>query len=133
MSEQIRGPFDVKLAPQAADEWSADGAIGRMSLDKQYHGDLEATSKGQMLAHSASVKGSAGYVAIEKVTGSLKGRRGTFVLLHRGVMTRGTPELAVTVVPDSGTDELVGLSGTLDIVIEAGKHSYVFTYAFDLP
>jgi hypothetical protein len=82
-----------------------------------------------MLAHSASVKGSAGYVAIEKVTGSLKGRRGTFVLLHRGVMTRGTPELAVTVVPDSGTDELVGLSGTLDIVIEAGKHSYVFTYS----
>jgi hypothetical protein len=133
MPDQARGSFDVKLAPQAADEWSADGAIGRLSLDKQYHGDLEATSKGQMLAHSSSVKGSAGYVAIEKVTGSLKGRRGAFVLLHRGVMTRGTPELTVTVVPDSGTDELAGLSGTLDIIIEAGKHSYVFTYAFDVP
>ena len=83
------------------------------------------------LAHSSATKGSAGYVAIEKVTGTLKGRRGTFVLLHRGVMTRGTPELTVAVVPDSGTDELVGLSGTLDIIIESGKHSYVFTYSLD--
>lgn len=128
MPEQISGSFDVTLAPQAADEWSAGGAIGRMSIDKQFHGDLEATSRGQMLAHRTSTPGSAGYVAIESVTGSLKGRRGTFVLMHRGEMDRGAPHLTVTVVPDSGTDELVGLSGTMDIVIDAGAHRYVFTY-----
>ena len=119
------------MAPQAADEWSADNAIGRLSIDKTFTGALEATSKGQMLAHSSTVKGSAGYVAVEKVTGTLEGRSGTFVLLHRGVMMRGTPDLSVTVVPDSGTGDLAGLSGSMQIVIEPGVHRYVFSYAFD--
>jgi hypothetical protein len=99
-----------------------------MSIDKQFHGDLEATSKGQMLAAVTSVKGSAGYVAIEQVTGSLRGRSGTFVLQHSGTMTRGAPQQIVSVVPDSGTGELVGLTGTMTITIADGKHSYDFEY-----
>jgi hypothetical protein len=121
-----RGTFEVKLTPQPAD--SGAPAVGRMSIDKQFHGDLEATSKGQMLAAVTSVKGSAGYVAIEQVTGSLRGRSGTFVLQHSGTMTRGTPQQIVSVVPDSGTGELVGLTGTMTITIADGKHSYDFEY-----
>ena len=120
------GTFEVKLTPQPAD--SGAPAVGRMSIDKQFHGDLEATSKGQMLAAVTSVKGSAGYVAIEQVTGSLRGRSGTFVLQHSGTMTRGTPQQIVSVVPDSGTGELVGLTGTMTITIADGKHSYDFEY-----
>lgn len=119
------GTFEVKLAPQATD---AEG-LGRMSLDKQFHGDLEATSKGEMLSAMTAVQGSAGYVAIEKVTGTLKGRTGTFVLQHTGLMNRGTPQLTITVVPDSGTGQLEGLTGTMAIQIEGGKHSYTFDYA----
>ena len=121
-----RGTFEVKLTPQPAD--SGAPAVGMMSIDKQFHGDLEATSKGQMLAAVTSVKGSAGYVAIEQVTGSLRGRSGTFVLQHSGTMTRGTPQQIVSVVPDSGTGELVGLTGTMTITIADGKHSYDFEY-----
>jgi hypothetical protein len=99
-----------------------------MSIDKQFHGDLEAVSYGQMLSAVTSVKGSAGYVAIEQVTGSLHGRSGAFVLQHSGAMTRGAPQLIVSVVPDSGTGELAGLSGTLTITIADGKHSYDFEY-----
>ena len=99
-----------------------------MTIDKQFHGDLEATSKGQMLTAGTGVKGSAGYVAIEKVSGVLHGRSGTFVLQHTGTMTRGTPQLTITVVPDSGTDQLVGLSGKMTIKIADGKHSYEFEY-----
>jgi hypothetical protein len=99
-----------------------------MSIDKQFHGDLEASSKGQMLAAMTSVKGSAGYVAIEQVTGSLHGRNGTFVLQHSGTMTRGAPQLIVSVVPDSGTAELAGLTGTMTIIVTDGKHSYEFDY-----
>jgi Protein of unknown function (DUF3224) len=99
-----------------------------MSMEKQFHGDLEATTKGEMLSAGGSVQGSAGYVAIERVSGSLHGRVGTFVLQHSGVMTRGVPGLAVSVVPDSGTGELVGLAGTMQIVIGSGKHTYDFTY-----
>src|ERR1022692_3743197 len=120
------GTFEVKITPQPAD--GEDPAVGRMAIDKQFHGDLEATSKGQMLAAVTSVKGSAGYVAIEQVTGSLRGRSGTFVLQHSGTMTRGTPQLIVSVVPDSGTGELVGLTGTMTITIADGKHSYDFEY-----
>ena len=120
------GTFEVKITPQPAD--SGAPAVGRMSIDKQFHGDLEATSKGQMLAAVTSVKGSAGYVAIEQVTGSLRGRSGTFVLQHSGTMTRGTPQQIVSVVPDSGTGELVGLTGTMTITIADGKHSYDFEY-----
>jgi hypothetical protein len=102
-----------------------------MSIDKQFHGDLEATSKGQMLAISTEVKGSAGYVAMERVTGTLQGRTGTFALQHSGTMTRGVPQLVITVVPDSGTDQLVGLSGKMTINIVDGKHSYDFEYTLD--
>lgn len=117
------GTFDVKLKPQ-----TDDPAIGRMSIDKQYHGDLEATSKGQMLAVQGEVKGSAGYVAIERVSGTLAGHSGTFALQHTGTMNRGVPELSVTVIPDSGTGELPGLSGKMNIIIADGKHSYEFEY-----
>lgn len=105
----------------------------RMSIDKQYHGDLEATSIGEMLSAGTSVKTSAGYVAIERVSGSLNGRKGTFVLQHNGIMTRGTPQLTVTVVPDSGTGDLVGLSGKMAIIIEGGKHSCELEYSIDAP
>jgi flagellar basal body rod protein FlgG len=120
------GPFDVKLMPQPPGE---DAVLGRLNLDKKFHGDLEATSKGQMLAFSSSVKDSAGYVAMEQVVGTLHGRQGTFVLQHSGTMTRGNGQLVVGVVPDSGTDELVGLSGSMRIDIAGGKHAYVFEYA----
>ena len=100
-----------------------------MTIDKQFHGDLEATSKGQMLTAGTSVKGSAGYVAIEKVGGVLHGRSGTFVLQHTGTMNRGTPHLAVSVVPDSGTDQLAGLTGEMTIHIADRKHSYEFEYS----
>lgn len=121
------GTFDVKVTTQVAGEGD-DATIGRMTLDKQFHADLEGTSKGVMLAVSTSVKGSAGYVAMEKITGTLKGRRGSFVLQHSGTMTRGAPQLMVSVVPDSGTDQLVGLTGTMNIKIADGKHSYDFEY-----
>lgn len=123
-----QGPFDVKLVPMPPDPGIAGTALGRMSLDKRYHGELDATAQGQMLASSSSVKGSAGYVAMEQVSGTLSGRTGTFVLQHTGTMNRGAPSLSVTVVPDSGTGQLVGLTGTLDIVIVDGKHSYNFEY-----
>ena len=119
------GKFEVKLTPQA-DE---DSGLGRMTIDKQFHGDLDATSQGQMLAARSSVKGSAGYVAMERVSGRLGGRVGTFVLQHSGTMTRGEPQLSVTVVPDSGTGDLTGLSGKMVIEKAEGQHSYVFEYS----
>ena len=122
------GPFEVVLQPVAIDAAREGVAFGRLSVDKRYHGDLEATGKAEMLSAGTAVRGSAGYVAIEWVTGTLHGRQGTFALQHSGTMNRGAPSLSVTVVPDSGTDELVGLSGRVDIVIESGKHSYVFEY-----
>jgi hypothetical protein len=122
---QATGPFEVKLVPQSD---TIDPALGRMSIDKQFHGNLEATSKGQMLTANSDIKGSAGYVAIEKVTGTLHGRKGTFILQHNATMTRGTPQLSIIVVPDSGTDELTGLTGNMNIIIAGGKHSYAFDY-----
>ena len=122
------GEFDVKLTPQTADDKSAGAAVGRYSLDKKFHGDLAGTSKGEMLAVGTEVQGSAGYVAMEQFTGTLKGRSGSFALQHSGTMTRGTPQLSVTVVPDSGTGQLVGLSGQMAIKIDDGKHSYDFDY-----
>jgi hypothetical protein len=121
------GTFEVKLKPQT-DENVGDPTVGRMSIDKQFHGDLDATSKGQMLAVQGEVKGSAGYVAMERVIGTLAGHSGSFALQHTGTMDRGVPGLSVTVVPDSGTGELVGLSGRMNIIITAGKHSYEFDY-----
>jgi hypothetical protein len=125
MSATIKGPFDVKMSPQGA----ATDPVGRFALDKAYHGDLEATALGEMLAFGTAVKGSAGYVAIEKVTGTLAGRSGTFALQHWGMMDKGTPELRIMVVPDSGTGDLIGLTGTMTIDIQpGGKHFYGFTY-----
>lgn len=127
-----KGTFEVKLVPVAEDK--AEGStLGRMSIDKQFHGDLEGTSKGEMLTAGASVKGSAGYVAIERISATLNGRKGTFVLQHTGTMDRGAPSLTVSVVPDSGTDQLAGLTGTMIIIIADGKHSYEFDYSIPEP
>jgi uncharacterized protein DUF3224 len=122
------GAFDVTLTPQPSDDKADDGALGRLSLDKRFHGDLQATSKGQMLTAGTAVKGSAGYVAIERVSGTLLGKSGTFVLQHSGTMTRGEPQLTITVVPDSGTGGLTGLTGRMTIMIADGTHSYAFEY-----
>lgn len=127
MTMHAKGPFDVKITPQS-DDWLPQGVLARMSIDKQFHGELEATSKGEMLTAATGVKGSAGYVALEQVTGTLNGRKGSFVLQHSATMDRGTPHLSITVVPDSGTDELTGLIGSMSIIIAEGKHSYDFEY-----
>ena len=129
MTTRATGLFDVKLAP--LETFSKDPTLGRMSIDKQFHGDLQATSKGEMLTAGTGVKGSAGYVAIERVSGRLNGRSGSFALQHSGTMNRGTPQLSVTVVPDSGTDELAGLTGKMMINIAEGKHSYDFEYSLN--
>lgn len=129
MTTRASGTFEVTLVPLADEGRPGDPLLGRMSIDKRFSGDLEGTSFGQMLSARTAVAGSAAYVAIEKVTGVLGGRRGTFVLAHRGTMTRGEGALDVTVVPDSGTDELTGLAGTLAITIRDGKHFYDFDYA----
>jgi hypothetical protein len=122
------GTFEVKISPLELHHKIEGDTRGRMAIDKQVHGDLEATTQGEMLTAMTSVKGSAGYVAIERVTGSLGGRKGTFVLQHTGTMTRGEPQLSVTVVPDSGTGELAGLTGKMAINIVDGKHLYDFEY-----
>jgi Protein of unknown function (DUF3224) len=129
MTFHAAGTFEVKITPQPQEGENSTPA--RMTLDKRFHGELDATSRGEMLSAMTAVKGSAGYVAIEKVTGKLGGRSGAFVLQHSGTMTRGAPQLSVTVVPDSGTDELVGLSGRMTIQVESGKHSYEFEYALE--
>jgi Protein of unknown function (DUF3224) len=128
VTNRASGTFDVKLSPQPLHEKIDGATLGRMSIDKQFRGDLEATSKGEMLSAMTATKGSAGYVAIEAVTGALNGRRGTFVLQHTGSMDRATPSLSVSVVPDSGTGDLSGLKGNMQINIAEGKHSYVFEY-----
>jgi hypothetical protein len=125
---KITGDFDVKTIPQPEEVAGGGPAIGRMLLDKVFHGPLEATSKGQMIAALTAVQGSAGYVAMEIVTGSVEGMAGTFVLQHSGTMNKGEATLNLGVVPDSGTGELAGLSGTMEILREGGKHSYVFEY-----
>jgi hypothetical protein len=129
MSLHAAGPFEVKIDPQPPDEKGGGAAIGRMFLDKQFHGDLEATSKGTMLAAGTGAKNSSGgYVALEIVSGTLKGRTGTFVLQHTATMNRGVPQLSITVVPDSATGQLTGLAGKMNITIADGKHSYDFEY-----
>jgi hypothetical protein len=120
-----KGTFEVKLTPQTD---NVDPTLGRMTIEKQIHGDLEATSKGQMLTGGTDVKGSGVYVAVERVTGKLAGRSGSFLLHHTGIMTRGEPRLEIDVVPDSGTGELVGITGKMNIIITEGKHSYDFEY-----
>jgi hypothetical protein len=132
MTTQANGTFEVKMDPQVDDK-VGDPTVGRMALDKEFHGDLEATSKGQMLATMTEVPGSAGYVALERVTGTLAGRSGTFALQHSGTMSRGAAQLSVSVVPDSGTGQLVGLAGTMTISIVDGKHFYGFEYTIEQP
>jgi hypothetical protein len=121
------GTFEVKLAPQTPYN-TDDPSLGRLSIDKRFRGDLEGTSKGEMLSAAGDVKGSAGYVAIERVTGTLAGRSGSFSLQHSGTMHRGAPSLSVTVVPDSGSGELAGLAGAMTIDVTDGKHGYTFDY-----
>lgn len=128
MTNHASGTFEVKMTPQAAEENVGDPTVGRIALDKQFRGDLEAASRGQMLAAMTDTEGSAGYVAIERVAGKLRGHEGTFALQHSGTMTRGVPQLSVTVVPDSGTDELAGLAGKMTINVGDGGHSYEFEY-----
>lgn len=125
-----KGSFTVKLDALGEPDQGEGSVIGRRSIDKQFAGDLVASSRGEMMSAGATaVPGSAGYVAIERVTGTLQGRQGSFVLMHRGVMNRGATELSVTVVPDTGSGELLGLSGSLSIQIEAGQHFYEFEYS----
>lgn len=128
MSARATGLFEVKMSPAPLADANADASLGRMQLDKTFSGDLVGTGKGEMLMAGTAVKGSAGYVAIERVNGTLGGRSGSFVLQHTGTMNRGAPQLSVTVVPDSGVGELAGLAGTLAIIIKDGQHRYEFDY-----
>ncbi len=128
MKASATGTLEVKLTPQPSLEPTADPGLGRLTIEKTFRGDLEATSQGLMLSAAGSVKGSAGYVAIERIQGSLEGRSGSFVLQHSGTMTRGQGELSITVVPDSGTAELSGLVGRMRITNDGGAHTYSFEY-----
>jgi len=134
MSHRASGTFDVSLTPHLADEAGNgngnDLVVGKLTIEKQFDGDLQATSKGQMLSVGTKTKGSAGYVAMEWVSGILQGLSGRFALQHSGTMTRGAPTLSITVVPDSGTGELAGISGRMSIDIVDGKHFYTFEYTF---
>jgi hypothetical protein len=127
-TQRAAGTFDVKIGTLPLADSAAGATLGRMSIDKQYHGALEGTGKGEMLTAGSAVEGSGAYVAIERVAGKLDGRSGTFVLQHSGVMAHGSQQLSVTVAPDSGTGELTGIAGKMNIVIEGGKHSYTFEY-----
>jgi len=128
MTRIARGTFDVKLRPDPITVGASDPPLGRLALDKRFHGDLDGASLGQMLAARSATPGSAGYVAMELVRATLEGRTGTFVLQHSGTMDRGEASLTVTVVPDSGTGGLVGLSGRMHILVSEGRHDYEFTY-----
>jgi Protein of unknown function (DUF3224) len=133
MPHHATGTFEVKVTPLDPAFKSEDNSIGRFSLDKQFHGALEAASKGEMLSGMGTVKGSGGYVAIERVTGTLDGRTGAFILQHNGTMQNGVYHLTVIVIPDSGTAQLTGLQGSMEIIIKDGKHSYDLTYALPDP
>lgn len=129
MNQVAKGTFVVKLTPLTFEGAEAESTLGRMSIDKQISGDLTASTQGQMLSAMTGTKGSAGYVAIEKVSGTLNGKSGSFVLQHTGLMNRGEASLSVVVVPDSGTGELAGLAGEFKINIVDGKHYYEFLYS----
>ncbi len=128
MTLHAHGTFEVQLAPQALAHHDADAALGRLAIDKQFQGVLVGTSQGEMLSARTSVEGSASYVAIEQFTGTLHGRQGTFVLQHTGTLTRGAQQLVIRIVPDSGTGELVGLTGTMTLEIADGVHAYDLAY-----
>ena len=129
MNSLAVGTFEVTMNAEPPYDLNDGASIGRVSIKKEFSGDLHASSTVEMIgARSVLVKGSAGYVAIERVTGSLHGKSGSFVLQHSGTMTRGKGELHVRVVPDSATGELKGLSGRMTIEISDGNHSYAFEY-----
>jgi hypothetical protein len=128
MNGHASGSFEIKMVRQPITEEEAKTVSVRMTSDKQFHGDLEGTSTGEMLGVNTTVKDSAGYVALERVSGKLKGRTGTFMLQHSSTMARGTQQQSITVVPDSGTDQLAGLAGSMIIKITDGKHFYEFDY-----
>ena len=129
MKHQASGTFEVAIQMQGEADNAGGVSLGRMSLDKKFVGDLQAVGKGEMLSARSAVEGSAGYVAIERVTGTLQGRQGSFVFQHTGVMNRGESQLSITVVPDSGTEELSGIAGEFLLTIQDGKHHYIFTYS----
>lgn len=128
MTKNAKGTFEVKVVPLAADDKVGDPLISRLSLEKQFSGDLTGSSKGQMLGIETGIKDSGGYVAAERFTGTLGGKKGSFSLQHSGTMQAGKFDLQIKVVPDSGTDGLAGISGTMKIIIEKGKHFYEFSY-----
>ncbi len=128
VTTRAQGTFEVKMTPAASDTAAEGEPLGRFTLDKHYHGDLDANSKGEMLSAGSPQSGSAGYVAVERVTGKLSGRSGTFALQHSGTMHQGTQDLRITVVPGSGTNELTGIAGSMKIIIAEGKHSYELDY-----
>lgn len=127
-AQRATGTFEVKLLPLATAHDGEAPPLARMSIDKQFSGDLAGTSAGEMLSAGTAVTGSAGYVAIERVSGTLHGREGTFTLMHTGTMSRGAFQLSIVVIPDSGTGALSGMSGSLQIVIENKQHSYILDY-----
>ncbi len=131
MDQQVKGEFDVSRIAEPDCDMGDSAVVGRNRFDKRFHGGLDARSVVQMLSVGTGVSGSAAYVALERVAGSLQGRAGSFFLQHSGTMARGTPTLSLTVVPDSGTDELTGLSGRMSIDIVDGKHFYTFDYMLD--
>lgn len=126
-----RGRFDVKVTPIPMGD-PGTGRFNRLFLDKQIQGDLEATSEGEMMGADSPVQGSAGYVAVERITGSLHGKKGSFVLQHKSSMRKGADfRMDITVVPDSGTHELTGLAGTFTIIFEGKNHLYEFDYTLE--
>ena len=129
MKATALGTFVVQMKPQAEPIISEGVSLGRMALDKTFEGDLVGVGKGEMLTALTPTKGSAGYVAIERVAGRLHGKEGTFVLQHSGTMDKGSQQLSITVVPDSGTGALLGISGTFRLRIEGGRHNYELEYS----
>ncbi len=128
MTRLARGEFDIKMSPLQPYNQSEGAMLGRFSIDKQFRGDLDAVSQGEMLSAGNPATGYGGYVAIERVAGTLNGRKGTFALQQNGTMVQGKPEMNVVVVPGSGTGELTGISGKMTIIIAGGKHSFELEY-----
>jgi hypothetical protein len=129
--QHAKGTFDVKVTPQENN--TGEPTLSNLLLEKQFHGDITGSSRGQMLAAGTAIEGSAGYVAIERITGTLQGRNGSFVVQHVGHMGRGQMHLTLSVLPDSGTEQLQGLTGTMRIRIEQGQHFYELDYALPQP
>jgi len=129
MKQRIQGTFEVSRSAQPPCDLGGGVEAAHVRFDKRFHGDLDATSVVHMLAVGTGVEGSAAYVAVERIAGSLRGRTGSFLMQHNGTMDRGAPSLSLTVVPDSGTDALLGLAGSLGIEIVDGRHFYAFDYS----